>query len=116
MEAQMDALIQNAIRTSEIEGEKLNVESVRSSVARQLGMQSAGIRGGTEQTNALVGMLLAATQDLDTPLSQAMLCQWQARFISRRPRIDPPGQYRRTQRRGPDARAIRQHRETRRAL
>ena len=90
MEAQMDALIQNAIRTSEIEGEKLNVESVRSSVARQLGMQSAGIRGGTEQTNALVGMLLAATQDLDTPLSQAMLCQWQARLFPEGPGLIHP--------------------------
>ncbi len=70
----MDALIQSAIRTSEIEGEMLNVESVRSSVARQLGMQRAGIKGGTEQTDALVGMLLEATQALDTPLDSGEDC------------------------------------------
>lgn len=78
LEAQMDALIQNAIRTSEIEGEKLNIESVRSSVARHLGMPRAGLRGGTEQTDALVGMLLEATQELDASLSQDKLCQWQS--------------------------------------
>ncbi len=78
LEAQMDALIQNAIRTSEIEGEILNVESVRSSVARHLGLQQAGLRTNTHQTDALVGMLLEATQNLHTPLSQGALCQWQA--------------------------------------
>ena len=78
LQAQMDALIQNAIRTSEIEGEKLNVESVRSSVARQLGLPRAGLRDTTVQTDALVGMLLEATQNLETPLTQVQLCQWQA--------------------------------------
>jgi Fic family protein len=36
-EAEMDALIQDALQTSRIEGEKLNFASVRSSVAKQLG-------------------------------------------------------------------------------
>lgn len=89
-EAQMDALIQNAIRTSEIEGEKLNVESVRSSVARQLGLQQAGLRTNTHQTDALVGMLLEATQQLDTPLSQKGLCQWQAALFPDGPGLVNP--------------------------
>lgn len=77
--AQMDAMIQNAIRTSEIEGEKLNVESVRSSVARRLGLLRAGmVDKATPQTNALVGMLLDATERHDQPLTQQRLCQWQA--------------------------------------
>ncbi|MGB5395715.1 MAG: Fic family protein [Gammaproteobacteria bacterium] len=90
LEAQMDALIQSAIRTSEIEGEMLDVESVRSSVARQLGMQRAGIQGGTEQTDALVGMLLEATQALDTPLTQAGLCTWQSQLFPDGPGLINP--------------------------
>jgi Fic family protein len=90
VEAQMDALIQNAIRTSEIEGEKLNVESVRSSVARHLGIQKAGMRGGSEQTDALVGMLLEATHELESPLSETRLCQWQSQLFPEGPGLINP--------------------------
>lgn len=83
MEAHMDVLIQNAIQTSEIEGETLNVDSVRSSVVHHLGLTRAGLTytgssNGTLQTDALVGMLIDATQNLDVDLTQAKLCQWQA--------------------------------------
>ena len=90
LQAQMDALIQNAIRTSEIEGENLNVESVRSSVARRLGLPRAGLRDTTVQTDAIVGMLLEATQDLETPLTQAQLCQWQAALFPDGPGLVNP--------------------------
>lgn len=77
--AQMDALIQNAIRTSEIEGEELNVESVRSSVAKRLGVEQGGFANtATLQTDALVGLLLDATLNYDAPLSLQRLCEWQA--------------------------------------
>jgi Fic family protein len=85
-QAQMDALIQNAIRTSEIEGEKLNVESVRSSVARRLGLLRAGmVDKATAQTNALVGLLLDATEHYDQPLTRERLCQWQAALFPQGP-------------------------------
>lgn len=77
-QAQMDALIQNAIRTSEIEGEQLNVGSVRSSVAKQLGLNQAGLPPTTPQTDALVAMLLDATEHYSQPLSFERLCGWQA--------------------------------------
>jgi len=77
-QAQMDALIQSAIRTSEIEGENLNVGSVRSSVARQLGLNQAGLPAATPQTDAVVAMLLDATEHYGQPLTLARLCQWQA--------------------------------------
>ena len=77
-QAQMDALIQSAIRTSEIEGENLNVGSVRSSVARQLGLNQAGLPAATPQTDAVVAMLLDATEHYAQPLTLARLCQWQA--------------------------------------
>ncbi|MFV1984129.1 MAG: Fic family protein [Thiohalomonadales bacterium] len=77
-QAEMDALIQNAIQTSEIEGEKLNVSSVRSSVARHLGLEQAGLPAGTRQTESLVKMLCAVTDNLGEPVDLALLCEWQA--------------------------------------
>lgn len=77
-QAEMDALIQNAIKTSQIEGETLNAGSVRSSVAKQLGLEQAGLPTATRQTEDLVAMLCAATTDLQQPISQQLLCEWQA--------------------------------------
>jgi Fic family protein len=78
-EAQMDALIQSALRTSEIEGERLNVGSVRSSVVRHLGLERAGmVDRSTPQTDALVGLLMDATQNHAQPLTLERLCRWQA--------------------------------------
>ena len=77
-QAEMDALIQDAIKTSQIEGETLNVGSVRSSVAKHLGLDQAGLPAGNHQTENLVAMLCAATDNLDQPISQQILCEWQA--------------------------------------
>lgn len=77
-EAEMDALIQDALKTSQIEGEKLNVGSVRSSVAKQLGLEQAGLPPSTRQTESLVTMLCEATSNLQQAISQQMLCNWQA--------------------------------------
>ncbi|MCL7751440.1 Fic family protein [Guyparkeria hydrothermalis] len=76
---EMDALIQNAIRTSEIEGEHLDVGSVRSSVARQLGVEQAGVPARTTpESESLVALLLHATREPDEPLSRDRLCHWQS--------------------------------------
>ena len=76
---EMDALIQNAIRTSEIEGEHPDVGSVRSSVARQLGVKQAGVPARTTpESESLVALLLQATREPDEPLSRELLCHWQA--------------------------------------
>lgn len=59
---EMDTLLQSAIRTSEIEGERLDVSSVRLSVARQLGLEQAGVLGRTTpESEALIKLLLQAT-------------------------------------------------------
>jgi Fic family protein len=81
--AHLDALVQTALRTSEIEGEKLDAASVRSSVVRHLGLEQAGfvdkhaVFTGTSQTEALVQLLLDATSNLQQRLSVNTLCQWQ---------------------------------------
>lgn len=76
---EIEALIQNAIRTSEIEGEHLDVASVRSSVAKQLGVEQAGFGGkGSPGTDAMAKLLIEATADWRSPISLARLYQWQA--------------------------------------
>ncbi len=87
--AQVDALVASALRSSEIEGEHLDVASLRSSVVRQLGLEQAGFlklkSKSTKQTDALVRLLLEATAQYKQPLSKETLCQWQTLLFT-----DPP--------------------------
>ncbi|MDN3638763.1 Fic family protein [Simiduia curdlanivorans] len=91
--AHLDALVQTALRTSEIEGEKLDAASVRSSVVRHLGLDQAGFVGkannftGTPQTEALVQLLIDATSNITQPLSQNTLCDWQAALFPSTPKF-----------------------------
>jgi len=86
LQVEMDALIQNAIRTSEIEGEHLDAASVRSSVARQLGLERAGVTDrSTARSDALVGLLLEAVHRTDEPLTLHRLCNWQAALFPEGP-------------------------------
>ncbi len=79
---EMDALIQNAIRSSEIEGESLDVASVRSSVARHLGVEQAGFAGKpTAESEAMTRLLVTATRDWQHPVTLDTLCQWQAEIF-----------------------------------
>ncbi|WP_447527899.1 Fic family protein [Vreelandella sp. TE19] len=86
LNVEMDALIQNAIRTSEIEGERLDVGSVRSSVARHLGLEQAGVtHRTTPESEALIELLLQSTHQPDDPLSLKQLCHWQSLLFVQRP-------------------------------
>ncbi len=86
LEVEMDALIQSAIRTSEIEGEQLDVGSVRSSVARQLGVEQAGVVGRpTPESESLVELLLEAIHKPGEALTREQLCQWQAMLFPKGP-------------------------------
>ncbi|CAM3662761.1 MAG: Fic family protein [Halomonas sp.] len=88
LDVEMDALIQNAMRTSEIEGERLDVGSVRSSVARQLGLEQAGVSARTTpESEALVELLLQSTHQLDEPLSREQLCLWQSMLFVQGPGV-----------------------------
>ncbi|MGO4893372.1 Fic family protein [Flavobacterium sp. W21_SRS_FM6] len=88
-QAQMDALIQNALKTSEIEGEMLDVGSVRSSVARHLGLEQSAFATkkdhATAQTDSLVSLLTKVTSNLSEPLTQDELCQWQSALFTQAP-------------------------------
>jgi len=73
-----DSLTQEALTTSAIEGQKLDPESVRSSVARRLGLDTSGapIAEGKRNIEGLIDMLQDATLNIDSPLALERLCNW----------------------------------------
>src|SRR4030042_1923685 len=76
-EAQAIVLVEEAYRTAEIEGQKFNRESVRSSVAVKLGL-SKGVGAYDRNINGLVDILLDAVCFYEKPLTQERLNGWQA--------------------------------------
>lgn len=75
-ETNLDALLRNIIQSSAIEGENLNVESVRSSLAKRLGLKEAGLTPATAKTEGLAELLLDATENYAKPLTLERLYQW----------------------------------------
>lgn len=69
---------EEAMTTSEIEGEKLDRDSVRSSVAKRLGLPTAGLPNIRKETDGLVQLLLDATSNYSAPLTKEKLWAWQA--------------------------------------
>lgn len=78
LDAQARVFIDEAVTTSAIEGEKLDRNSVRSSVARRLGLPSAGLTTQQRQIDGLVDTLLDATRGWDKELTSQRLKGWQA--------------------------------------
>lgn len=77
-EAQADVLAEEVVKTSAIEGEKLNPEQVRSSVARHLGLPTAGLPSASRSIDGLVEVLLDATQNHSKHLTANRVKRWQA--------------------------------------
>ncbi len=75
-EASLETLTLDIIKTTEIEGEVLNPEQVRSSLARRLGMDIAGLVPSSRNVDGVVDMMLNATQQYDVPLSAERLFDW----------------------------------------
>ena len=68
----------DVIKSSEIEGELLNYEQVRSSIARKLGLDYAGMVYSDRNVDGVVEMMLDATQNFDKPLDEDRLFNWHA--------------------------------------
>jgi Fic family protein len=77
-EAGADILIEEVIKTSEIEGAYLNRDLVRSSVAQHLGLPSFGMPQASRSIDGLVDILIVATKKYDQPLTAERLRSWQA--------------------------------------
>lgn len=77
-EATLTALTLDVVKSSEIEGELLNYEQVRSSIARRLGINTAGLVPSSRHIEGVVEMMLDATQRHALPLTEKRLCGWHA--------------------------------------
>lgn len=75
-EAVLQTLTLDVLKTSEIEGEILNPDQVRSSLARRLGMDIGALAPADRHVDGVVEMLLDATQHYSHPLSQDRLFGW----------------------------------------
>lgn len=84
-EANLHVLIQDVLKTSEIEGEKLNTEQVRSSLAKRLGIKLENVLVGTDRhVEGIVDILLDATTRYDTKLTKERLFSWHAALFPTR--------------------------------
>lgn len=77
-EASLAALTDDVLKTSEIEGEHLNVASVRSSIARRLGVDIGALAPVDRHVDGVVDMVLDATQQHAAPLTEQRLFGWHA--------------------------------------
>lgn len=77
-EAVLQTLTQDVIKSSEIEGENLDAEQVRSSIARRLGMDIGGLIPADRDVEGVVEMMLNATQNYAQPLTKDRLFDWHA--------------------------------------
>jgi len=77
-EAMLSTLTLDVLKSSEIEGEILNYEQVRSSIARKLGLEYAGIVHVDRNVEGVVEMMLDATQRYNKPLDQERIFGWHA--------------------------------------
>ncbi|MCC9168920.1 Fic family protein [Pontibacter harenae] len=74
----LQTLTQDVLKSTEIEGELLDPEQVRSSIARRLGMDIAGLIPSDRNVEGVVEMMLDATQNYQEPLTRERLFAWQA--------------------------------------
>jgi Fic family protein len=77
-QATLRVLTEDVLKTSEIEGEKLNPDSVRSSIARRLGVDIGALAPVDRHVDGVVDMVLDATQRHNTPLTTERLFGWHA--------------------------------------
>jgi Fic family protein len=77
-EAVLQTLTEDVLKSSEIEGEKLDPAQVRSSIARRLGMDTGALKPADRNVEGVVEMMLDATRNYDKPLTDERLFAWHA--------------------------------------
>lgn len=75
-EAQLTNISLEIVKSSEIEGEMLNLEQVRSSVAKRLGIPTVGVVRTSRYVDGVVEMMLDATHNYSAPLTKERLFGW----------------------------------------
>ena len=79
-EAELRTLTLEVLKSSEIEGEVLDKEQVRSSIARRLGMDIGALAPADRNVEGVVEMVLDATRNYDKPLTRERVVRL-ARFV-----------------------------------
>ena len=77
-EAVLETLTEDVLKSSEIEGEVLDKDQVRSSIARRLGIDAGALTPADRDVEGVVEMMLDATQKYDAPLTEERLFAWQS--------------------------------------
>ena len=77
-EANLASLTEEVVRSSAIEGERLDSGEVRSSIARHLGLDAAGLPTPSRAVEGVVEMIVDATRRYDQPLTAERLFGWHA--------------------------------------
>jgi Fic family protein len=77
-EAVLRTLTDDVLKTSEIEGERLDAEQVRSSIARRLGIDIGALKPADRNVEGIVEMMLDATRNSQEPLTAERLFAWHA--------------------------------------
>ena len=75
-EATLQILTQDVVKTSEIEGEQLDADQVRSSLARRMGIEMEALPSVDRNVEGIVEVMLDATRKYDAPLTQTRLFDW----------------------------------------
>ncbi len=81
LRAMAENLTHDVVYSSEIEGISLNVDQVRSSIARKLGIENVKYTAPSHYIDSVVGVMLEAIQHYDMALTKEKLCAWQAAFF-----------------------------------
>lgn len=80
--AMAENLTYDIVYSSEIESIRLNVDQVRSSLARRLGIESVKFTAPSHYVDSVINVILEAVQHYDMPLNKEKLCAWQAAFFT----------------------------------
>ena len=81
LKAMTENLTYDVVYSSEIEGIRLNVDEVRSSIARKLGIENVKQTAPSHYVDSVVAVMLDAVSHYDQPLTKDKLCAWQAAFF-----------------------------------
>lgn len=81
LKAMAENLTLDVVHSSEIEGVSLNIDEVRSSVARKLGIENVKNTAPSHYVDSVVSVMLDAVKNYNTPLTKKMLCAWQTAFF-----------------------------------
>lgn len=81
LKAMAENLTYDVVYSSEIEGIHLNVDEVRSSIARKLGIENVRLSAPSHYVDSVVAVMLDAVSHYDQPLTKEKICAWQSAFF-----------------------------------